>query len=104
MKYHEITGHSFPHGIMFHHFHDAEKHYKSEGSITAGELQQIIDFIGKENILDPSEWVRKANSGSLSSTDVCFSFDDSLKCQVEVAVPVLRRNACVPSFLFTPPF
>jgi len=92
MRYHEKTLHLFPHGIMFHHFHDSGHHYKSEGSISASDFQRIIDFVGQEHILDPHEWARKSAEGTLAKSDVCFSFDDSLKCQIDVALPVLRKN------------
>ena len=32
----------FFHGIMFHHFHDKNKHYKGQGSISANLLFKMI--------------------------------------------------------------
>ena len=37
---------------MFHHFHDEVTHPKSQGSISKDDFYKIINYIGKENILD----------------------------------------------------
>ena len=36
---------SVPHGIMFHHFH-GQGHHRSQGSIDAQKLADMIDFLG----------------------------------------------------------
>ena len=43
---------SFFHGIMFHHFHDQNLHNKSQGSISKDDLYKIINFVGRENIIN----------------------------------------------------
>lgn len=80
-------------GIMFHHFHDAEKHIKSQGSISGDELSQIISYL-KENydILDAGLWYENAINNSLKPNQICFTFDDALACQYDVAYPVLKEN------------
>lgn len=92
MLYHSTTGHWFPHGIMFHHFHDGGQFFRSEGSISEDQLEGIIDFIGRDNIVSPSDWIELSEAGGLRPDQVCLTFDDALKCQVAVAAPVLRRN------------
>ncbi len=52
MNYHSKLEKKFPHGIMFHHFHDKKKHKKIQGTIDKNQLIKIIKFIGRENILD----------------------------------------------------
>ena len=80
-----------PHGIMFHHFHhEGDKPY-AQGSITSSEFQQIIEYIGLENILSANIWLEKAINNELCEKEVCITFDDSLKCQIEIAYPVLQK-------------
>ena len=83
-----------PHGIMFHHFHEDDggtAHRISQGSIAAGELARLIEHIGPERILPAREFLHRAQIGALGSGDVCLTFDDALRCQYELALPVLRR-------------
>jgi hypothetical protein len=42
-------------GIMFHHFHD-DQHPRGQGSISASDLVELIDHIGRDKILPPDEW------------------------------------------------
>ena len=90
---------SFYHGIMFHHFHDHQIHVKSQGSIDRDEFYKLIKFIGKENILDASAFYEKLKNKSLRDKDVCFTFDDAIKCQIDVALPVLE-DLNIKSFFF----
>ena len=39
---------NFPHGIMFHHFHDFKKHKPGQGSISKNQLVKIINFVGRK--------------------------------------------------------
>lgn len=87
----------FPHSIMFHHFHD-EKHYKGQGSITANDLERFIKHYGPR-ILNAEDFISKAIIGDLKPTDVCFSFDDSLLCQYDIARPVLNKHG-IKAFFF----
>jgi peptidoglycan/xylan/chitin deacetylase (PgdA/CDA1 family) len=76
-------------GVMFHHFFN-ETHPGGQGAISANELEAILDDLGRDNILPPDEWQRRALSGTLGEADICLTFDDALKCQYDVAVPVLK--------------
>ncbi|HEY2588338.1 MAG TPA: polysaccharide deacetylase family protein [Tepidisphaeraceae bacterium] len=78
-----------PHGIMFHHFHSA-RHPAGQGSISAEQLGQIIERIGPRRILPARQWMRCAMTATLRPTDVCLTFDDNLRCQYDVALPVLE--------------
>jgi len=77
-------------GLMFHHFCD-QTHPKGQGAISAEEFESILQFAGIENILPALEWKARAEQGKLKETDVCITFDDSLRCQYDVAKPVLDR-------------
>lgn len=78
-----------PHGIMFHHFHSAQ-HPAGQGSISARQLADIIERIGPKRILPARQWMRCALTGTLRPSDVCLTFDDNLRCQYDVALPVLQ--------------
>ena len=90
---------NFYHGIMFHHFHDDKIHKNSPGSISKDELLKIINFIGKKNILDADIFFDKFTKKKLSEQEVCFTFDDGIKSQIDVALPVLE-DFKIKSFFF----
>ncbi len=77
-----------PCGIMFHHFHGSG-HSPGQGSIDAAQLADLVDFVGMERILPAREWFDRAVNGKLQAADICLTFDDSLRCQFDVAKPVL---------------
>lgn len=78
-----------PYGLMFHHFYD-EKHSKGQGAISADQLESIIEYYG-DDLLSAEEWYNKAITKTLSSNDICLTFDDALLCQYEIALPVLEK-------------
>lgn len=82
---------NFPHGLMFHRFH-AEDHLPSgQGSLTPAQLENILLFVGLENILTPQEWLSRLEEGSLRKRDLCLTLDDGLKSQYEVCLPVMEK-------------
>src|SRR3989338_7266406 len=80
-----------PHGLMFHHFVNGV-HPWSQGAITADTLVALIDFVGRENILSAEEWLSRATSAKLEKNHLCFTLDDSLLCQFDVAWPVMQEH------------
>ena len=90
---------NFYHGIMFHHFHDDEIYKKSQGSIDKDEFYKIINFIGKKNILNANVFFQKFKEKKLKINEVCLTFDDALKCQVDIALPILEELK-IKSFFF----
>ena len=60
---------SFFHGIMFHHFHDTYIHKKSQGSIDKDQLYKIINYVGKDNILDASIFYSRFKEGKLKNNE-----------------------------------
>lgn len=78
------------HGIMFHHFYD-QIHTKGQGAISQEEFDDMIQFIGIENILSADEWMRRALSRTIKDSDICLTFDDNLRCQFDIALPVLQH-------------
>lgn len=82
---------SFAHGLMFHRFHRQGEPAAGQGSISDAAFEAMLRAIGSERILAPQEWMSRANAGLLQPADLCITFDDGLKNQVEVALPVLER-------------
>ena len=76
---------------MFHHFHDGKQHVKSQGSITKEDLVKIIKFIGRKNILDAEIFREKLINNNLKENQVCFTFDDGIKSQIDIALPILEE-------------
>jgi peptidoglycan/xylan/chitin deacetylase (PgdA/CDA1 family) len=77
-------------GIMFHHFYDG-KHPRGQGAISAQDLADIITHVGREHILPADEWMRRVLHNELRGNEVCLTFDDALRCQFDIALPVLRE-------------
>mgnify|MGYP002035361063 CR=1 FL=1 len=90
---------NFFHGIMFHHFHDDGVHTKGQGSISKDDFYKLIKFIGKKNILDADVFFEKFRENNLKENEVCLTFDDSIKSQIDVALPVLE-DLKIKSFFF----
>ncbi len=91
---------NFFHGIMFHHFHDDGIHTKGQGSIARDDFYSLIKYIGRQNILDADVFYEKFKKNQLKKNDVCFTFDDGIKCQIDIALPVLE-DLKIKSFFFT---
>jgi len=88
----------YPHGIMFHHFKD-EIHPDGQGAITSQEFEDIIEYIGPERIVNADEWKKRYLDGTLDPDSLCITFDDALKCQYDVAKPVLDKYG-IKAFFF----
>ncbi|HEX3356210.1 MAG TPA: polysaccharide deacetylase family protein [Tepidisphaeraceae bacterium] len=79
-----------PQGVMFHHFHD-RVHPVGQGSISGAELERLIESIGRHRILPACEYLWRAQRGKLRAGDLCLTFDDNLRCQFDIARPVLDQ-------------
>ena len=87
------------HSVMFHHFHDGQ-HMPSQGSIDADDLIRMLDWLEQRyTILGAQEYSERLLSRALKSTDICLSFDDGLKSQFDVALPVLQERG-INAFFF----
>jgi len=90
---------NFFHGIIFHHFHDDLMHTRGQGSISKDDFYKLINYIGKNNILDAEIFFEKFKNNTLKEREVCLTFDDAIKCQIDVALPVLE-DLKIKSFFF----
>lgn len=78
--------------VMFHHFHDGKKHIKGQGSIDSETFRTLLLYLRtKYRILPPEGFAEKVLQGTLTTDDICLTFDDALKCQVDIALPVLQE-------------
>lgn len=50
---------------------------------------EIVDRIGRHHFLSAGDWMERARAGRLQPDDLCLTFDDNLRCQHDVALPVL---------------
>jgi len=80
-----------PHGLMFHRFHKYGDEPAGHGSLTELDFEKMLNHIGVERILTPEVWLSKVKSNSLQPEDICVTFDDGLRSQFEVALPVLDK-------------
>ncbi len=76
---------------MFHHFWDA-RHPRGQGAISRDDFSAMLDYLGADRILPAREWLARAENGKLREGDLCLTFDDNLRCQFDVAGPVLRER------------
>lgn len=88
------------HGIMFHHFHGKEgRHPAGQGSISADDFRDILTWLRQTyRILNASDFYGAALRGELKNEDICLTFDDSLLCQYEIAVPILKEEGLTAFF------
>ena len=95
-----------PFGIMLHHFYDENIHLKGQGAISKDEFNKLLDFIEKKhNIIPAKDWTQKAIENSLKQNEVCLTFDDGLRCQYDIAMPVLeQRNLTAFWFVYSSVF
>lgn len=78
-------------GIMFHHFHGGI-YKKSPGSLSAVEFDLLLDSIDPKYLLSADIWLEKFLAGQISAGEYCLTFDDNLKCQYDIAVPILQKR------------
>ena len=58
--------------------------------MSAQDLADMVAFLGRENIIPAREWMDRALSGRLRAGELCLTFDDALRCQWDVAYPVIK--------------
>ena len=75
---------------MFHHFHD-ETHKSSQGSLSDHDFISMIEWLKfNYSLIGANEYKHKFETNTLKDYEVCLSFDDALKCQFEIAIPILK--------------
>ena len=80
-----------PNTIVFHNFHNKSS-VKLQGSISSFKFEKTIIKLKKNfNLLNADIFYSKLINGNLSKRDVSLSFDDGLKSQYDIAVPILNK-------------
>ena len=82
---------NFPHGIMFHHFHDNLVHKKGQGTINKNQFRKILTFVGRDNILNANDFFDLNKKKKLKKNHLCLTFDDCNLSQYDIALPVLEE-------------
>lgn len=86
-----ILKNTYLHGISFHHFYDNKVYLKGQGALNKTHLRKLIKFIGHNNIISPDEFIERIQKKKFNEKKVCFTFDDGLRCQYEIAQPILEE-------------
>ncbi len=93
-----------PHGLMLHHLHDGKKHPQVQGSISAEQFTNLIEYLDPSRFLSSRDWMKRTKNGALREDDLCITFDDNLRSQFDVALPVLKHyNLTAFFFIYTSP-
>ena len=93
--------------VMFHHFTDLV-HPKGQGAITELEFEEILNWLESNfKILSPEEFKLKLSKATIQSNEITLTFDDGLRCQIDIAEKVLQRRGLMAFFfvytsIFTP--
>lgn len=75
---------------MFHYFHDEVKYPKSQGSLSAMSLEKVINH-PEIKVINFPDWVNKFKLNILKDNETCFTFDDGIREQLDIALPVLDK-------------
>lgn len=76
---------------MFHHFHGGQHPEDQQGSVSSKMLEELVTRIGVHNIVCPAEHLEIVSKGLTSDGLFSLSFDDALKSQIDIALPVLEN-------------
>ena len=91
--------------LMFHNFHDNQNFLKTPGSLSKIKFEKLIRELKKKkfNILSPDNFFLKVKKKELKKKDLLFTFDDGLKCQIKLVLPILKKYK-IQSIFFIPTF
>ena len=85
---------------MFHHFHN-DKHLSSQGSIDSKTFEDMISYLQENySLLNAEKYIEKTINNSLVENEICLTFDDSLRCQYDIALPILNKRKISAFFFF----
>lgn len=77
--------------VMFHHFHDTQTESRAQGSMSASQFHQVLDWLeGRYTILSPAAYIQKVVDDRLAADEICLTFDDALESQYSIAYPVMK--------------
>jgi peptidoglycan/xylan/chitin deacetylase (PgdA/CDA1 family) len=77
--------------VMFHHFH-GDEHPVGQGSLSKEQFEELIRYvIDHYAVLSPREFIAKTRLGTIEKQEICLTFDDGLRCQLDIAEPIMRK-------------
>ena len=82
---------NFSHGVMFHYFHEKKNKKNIQGSLTAKKFEKILINIGIKNIVSPETFLKQIRNKNYKKKLVCLTFDDGIKSQIKIALPILNK-------------
>jgi peptidoglycan/xylan/chitin deacetylase (PgdA/CDA1 family) len=85
-------------GIILHHF-VGTGHPMIQGALSAEDLDRFLIQVGRDNILDPGDWIAAREAGRLLPNQYCLTFDDALRSQIDIALPVVEAHG-IKAFFF----
>src|SRR5581483_28390 len=62
-----------------------------QGAISADQFADLLTALGPDRILPADAWIERTTTGRLRDGDLCLTFDDALRCQYDIALPVLKQ-------------
>ena len=79
--------------LMFHNFHDNVNFLYTPGSLSTSTFENLIKSLKlkKYSILKPAEFFSKLLKKKLNKKEILLTFDDGLKCQIKLVLPILKR-------------
>lgn len=86
-------------GLMFHHAHGSG-HPQVQGSWSADEFRAYIQQ-HRNHLLNARDYLDIHRAGTMKPNDRVITFDDGLRCQYDVFLPVLNEFALT-AFWFVP--
>ena len=79
--------------VEFHYFHDLLSHPKCQGSLSASDFERMLDYLqSKFTLMDGKKFLEAAVNGTGEENQICLTFDDGVRSQLDVAVPVLESR------------
>ncbi|MEM7227558.1 MAG: polysaccharide deacetylase family protein [Planctomycetota bacterium] len=78
-----------PYALMFHHFVGG-RHPAGQGALSATTFRSLLD--AEPNLLSARAWLHDAMHDDLSLDARCITFDDGLRCQIDIALPILEER------------
>ena len=79
-------------GIEFHYFHDGSRHPVCQGSLDAKKFEKVIKYLDSNyELLGAKEFLKELPDNNRDEKKVCLTFDDGVRSQYDVAVPVMEK-------------
>ena len=92
-------------GLMFHHFHGNGHPSDKQGSLSSEDFEFQLLTSGIEKVLAPHDWLDRLSQNKLESGHRCLTFDDGLRSQADVALPILKKHGLKAFwFVYSAPF